>query len=57
LLILAAGVLLALASLAADVVGAGRFGGLGPAQRLALLAAGLICIFGLTLLPFGRRPA
>jgi len=57
LLIVAAGVVLALVSLAADLVGAGRFGGLGPAQRLALVAAGLVVVFGLSLLPFGRRPA
>jgi hypothetical protein len=48
---------LALATLAADLVGAGRFGGLGPVQRQALAAAGLLLIFGLSLFPLGNRPA
>ena len=56
-LIMAGGALLALVTLSADLVGAGRFGGLGPAQRQALLAGGLIIAFGLSLLPLGRRPA
>jgi hypothetical protein len=54
---MAGGVLLALVTFSADLVGAGRFGGLGPAQRQALLAAGLIIAFGLSLLPLGHRPA
>jgi hypothetical protein len=48
---------LGLAALVADFVGAGRFGGLGPAQRQALAAAGLLFVFGLSLLPLGNRPA
>jgi hypothetical protein len=56
-LIVAGGVLLATATLSADLLGAGRFGGLGPAQRQALAAAGLAIAFGLTLVPLGRRPA
>ena len=56
-LIVAGGALLALAALSADLLGAGRFGGLGPAQRQALMGAGLIIAFGLTFLPFGHRPA
>lgn len=56
-LILAVGVLLAGAALGADLVGAGRFHGLGPAQRQALVAAGLLIALGVSLLPLGRRPA
>jgi hypothetical protein len=56
-LCLAAGALLAAAALAADVVGAGRFGGLGPAQRQALAAGALLVMLGLSLLPLGNRPA
>ena len=56
-LCLAAGLGLAAVTLAADLVGAGRFGGLGPAQRQALLAAGASFVFGLSLWPFGTRPA
>jgi hypothetical protein len=56
-LIILAGGGLAAATLAADFVGAGRFGGLGPAQRQALAGAGALIVLGLSLLPFGRRPA
>lgn len=40
-----------------DLIGAAQFEGIGPAQRLALLAGGLIILLGLSLLPFGDRPA
>jgi hypothetical protein len=56
-LVLSAGALLMLASLAADFLGAGRFAGLGPAQLQALGAGALLILFGLTLLPLGDRPA
>ena len=52
-----AGVGLALVAFGADFVGAGRFGGLGPAQKQALLAAAVIIVFGLSLWPAGNRPA
>ena len=57
LLIVAGGVLLAAVTLSADLLGAGRFGGLGPAQRQALAAAGLAIALGITLVPLGQRPA
>lgn len=40
-----------------DLLGAGQFQGIGPAQQRALLAAGLAILVGLTLLPLGDRPA
>lgn len=40
-----------------DLVGAGQFQGIGPAQRLALLGAGVVILVGITLLPFGDNPA
>jgi hypothetical protein len=40
-----------------DLLGAGQFQGIGPAQQRALLAAGLVALIGLTLLPLGDRPA
>ena len=40
-----------------DFLGAGQFQGIGPAQRLALIAAGAVFLVGLTLLPLGDRPA
>jgi hypothetical protein len=43
--------------IAVDLLGAGNFQGIGPAQRLALSAAGLMILVGLSLLPLGDRPA
>lgn len=40
-----------------DLLGAGQFNGIGPAQRLGLLAAGAVILVGLTLLPLGDKPA
>ncbi len=56
-LMIFAGVLLVLGSLLVDVVGAGQFGGLGPAQRQAIGAGLFILLFGLSLLPLGNLPA
>lgn len=42
---------------AMDFIGAGQFQGIGPAQRLAMMGAGIIIIIGLTLLPLGDKPA
>ena len=57
LLIVAGGVGLAVITLGVNLLGLGRFNGLGPAKQLALAAAGLIVLFGLSLVPLGRRPA
>ena len=43
--------------LAVDLLGAGQFQGLGPAQRRALLIAGAAVLLGLSLLPLGDTPA
>lgn len=43
--------------LALDFVGAGQFQGIGPSQRLAMLAAGVVILVGVTLLPLGDKPA
>ena len=51
------GVALIAGLFAADIVGASKFGGIGPAQRLALAVALLILVIGVTLLPLGNRPA
>jgi hypothetical protein len=40
-----------------DLTGSADFGGIGPAQRLAILGGGLVILIGLSLLPFGNRPA
>jgi hypothetical protein len=43
--------------LAVDWIGAGEFSGMGPVQRLALMAGLGVTILGLSLIPFGDRPA
>lgn len=40
-----------------DLVRVGNYGGIGPMQRLGLLAAATILLVGLTLLPLGNKPA
>lgn len=44
-------------SFAFDLLGGGQFHGIGPAQRLGLLAAGALFLIGLSLYPLGDRPA
>lgn len=56
-LLLSAGVLVIATSLAADLVGAGQFNGLGPAQQKALGTGLGLALFGLTFLPLGQRLA
>jgi len=54
---IALGLLAALGSFANDLLGVGDFQGVGPTQRLALLAAGAVILVGVSLLPLGDRPA
>lgn len=56
-LFILAGVGGAVGLLLMDLVGAGQFQGIGPAQRLALLVAGGVTLVGLSLLPLGDKPA
>jgi len=42
---------------AMDLVGAGQFQGIGPAQRRVLIGAAAAVVLGLSLLPLGNRPA
>jgi len=57
LLMIALGVLAILGLFAMDLVRAGQYQGIGPAQKQAMLAAGAAVIVGLTLLPLGDSPA
>lgn len=57
LLFILLGISAAVAMFGMDVLGAGQFQGIGPAQRRALLAAGAAVLVGLSLLPLGDRPA
>jgi hypothetical protein len=40
-----------------DLTGSAEFEGIGPTQRLAIVGGGVIILIGLSLLPFGDRPA
>ena len=54
---IAIAILAVTASFAYDMLGGGQFAGIGPAQRVALLGAGLLALVGFTLLPLGDKPA
>lgn len=54
---IALGLLAILGSFAIDLLHAGQFQGIGPTQKLGILAAGAIIAMGLSLLPLGDKPA
>jgi hypothetical protein len=57
MLIIALGVTAIVGLFLLDVVRAGQYAGIGPAQKQAMLLAGLGILVGLTLLPLGDDPA
>lgn len=57
LLFIVMGVGAIFAMFAIDLIGAGQFQGIGPAQRRALIVSGLVIFVGATLIPLGNRPA
>lgn len=54
---IALGIAVILGMFARDLLAAGAFQGIGPTQKLAMLAAGGVILVGLSLLPFGDKPA
>lgn len=56
-LLLLGGLAAVVAIVAIDVFDAGREGGIGPAQQIALLFSALLALVGLSLLPLGSAPA
>ena len=40
-----------------DLINAGKWSGLGPAQQLAIAVGLIVSLVGLTLIPLGNRPA
>ncbi|GIL08775.1 MAG: hypothetical protein BroJett033_2860 [Chloroflexota bacterium] len=56
-LLLIGGTAAFVAIIAIDVLDAGREGGIGPAQQIALLFSALLALAGLSLLPLGSAPA
>lgn len=57
LLFILMGAAAAVAIAAVDFLGAGNFQGIGPAQRLALIACAASILLGISLVPMGDRPA
>jgi hypothetical protein len=57
LLMTTVGIVGLLAIFSIDIIDAGREGGIGPAQRLALELLLVLTLFGLTLIPLGDDPA
>lgn len=57
LILFAGGILGFAAILSIDIVDAGREGGIGPAQQIALGLCLVAALLGLTLIPLGSRPA
>jgi hypothetical protein len=56
-LLLAAGLIAVLGILAVDLLGAGKFSGIGPTQRWALAGGASVALLGASLIPLGDRPA
>lgn len=57
ILLLILGIIGFIGIFALDFIGGGREGGIGPAQRAALVLMVVIAIFGATLIPLGDTPA
>lgn len=57
IILLAIGGLAFLGIYSLDLIGAGREGGIGPAQQLALIVMAAIALIGLSLIPLGDDPA
>ena len=57
ILLIVAGVAIFAGVYAIDLLDAGRQGGIGPVQQIALGGSVLLAVAGLTLLPLGRQPA
>jgi hypothetical protein len=51
------GLAIVLGTVGVDLIGAGKWGGLGPAQQLAIKVGLVISLIGLSLIPLGNRPA
>jgi hypothetical protein len=44
-------------SFANDLLNLSEYQGVGPSQMIAILAAGLLLLIGLSLIPLGNKPA
>lgn len=57
ILCLILGIIAFVAILGVDILDAGREGGIGPAQRIALGLSVVLAVLGLSLIPAGNDPA
>jgi hypothetical protein len=55
--LIALGMVIVIGTFAVDLFGVGKWGGIGPSQRLAIAGGVLIALVGATLIPLGDRPA
>ena len=57
ILFIGVGVLAIVGMFGMDLVGAGQFSGIGPAQQKGMMVSAVVIVLGLTLVPLGDRPA
>jgi hypothetical protein len=57
ILFIGVGVLAILGMFGMDLVGAGQFNGIGPAQQKGMMVSAVVIVLGLTLVPLGDKPA
>lgn len=57
IMLLLVGVIGFIGIFALDYIGGGREGGIGPAQRAALMLMVVVALFGASLIPLGDTPA
>ena len=57
ILFIGVGVLAIVGMFGMDLVGAGQFNGIGPAQKNGMIVSAVAIVLGLTLVPLGDRPA
>ncbi len=55
--LIAMGMVIVIGTFAVDLFGVGKWGGIGPSQRLAIAGGVLVALVGATLIPLGDRPA
>jgi hypothetical protein len=55
--LIAMGMVIVIGTFAVDLFGVGKWGRIGPSQRLAIAGGVLIALVGVTLIPLGDRPA
>lgn len=57
IILLVGGIIGLIGLLGLDLIGAGREGGIGPAQRAGIAGMIVIILVGISLIPLGDRPA